>query len=166
MKFEESFDFDHRASTIMRMFGDKDYYLRKYQRLGGREPRLVDCQNSDGRFSITVRHTLDPEAMPFPDFIKKRIGDRLLLRQTDAWQIDACTGRIEIDIESTPVHTSIDLQLVDRDAGARLKLAFDIRAEVPLIGRKIERSVAGPMTRRMYADLEESRRLAADYERI
>lgn len=163
MKFEESFDFDHRASTVMRMFGDEAYYERKYQRLGGRPPEVLDCQRGDGRFSITVRHMLDPEAMPFPDFMKKRIGDRLVLRQTDAWQLDAHTGRIEIDIRSTPVHISIDLQLVDREPGARLKLAFDIRADVPLLGRKIERAVAEPITRRMRADLEESRRLAADY---
>lgn len=163
MKFEESFDFDHRAATIMQMFSDKDYYVRKYRRLGGPEPELVDCQSDEGRFSITVRHGLDPSAMPLPGFMKKRIGNRLVLRQTDAWQIDARTGRIEIDIESTPAHISIDLQLIDRDTGARLNLAFDIRADVPLVGKKIERAVSEPIIRRMRADLEESARLAADY---
>lgn len=163
MKFEESFDFDHSAAVIMRMFSDQDYYVRKYERLGGAMPEVVDYQSSEERFSITVRHTLDPQTMPFPDFMKKRIGDGLVLRQVDAWQINARTGRIEIDIASTPVHINIDLQLVDRDAGARLKLAFDIRAHVPLIGRKVERAVAGPITRRMHTDLEESKCMATDY---
>ncbi len=163
MKFEESFDFDHSAAVIMRMFTDKDYFLRKYERLGGAAPELIDCQSDEDRFSITVRHALDAQTMPFPDFIKKRLGDRIMLRQTDAWQIKARTGRIEIDIESTPVDIDIDMQLVDRDAGARLKLAFDIHADVPLVGKKVERSIAEPITRRMHADLVESKRMAADY---
>ena len=29
MKFEETFDFDHSAATMMRMFTDQDYFLHK-----------------------------------------------------------------------------------------------------------------------------------------
>ncbi len=163
MKFEESFDFDHSAAVIMRMMTDKDYFLRKYERLGGAIPELIDCRSDEERFSIIVRHALDVQTMPFPDFIKKRLGDRIMLRQTDAWQIQARTGRIEIDMESTPVDIDIDMQLVDRDAGARLKLAFGIHAHVPLVGKKVERSIAEPITRRMHADLVESKHMAANY---
>lgn len=163
MKFEETFDFDHDVATVMRMFCDKEHYLKKYARLGGREPKVVDCSRDDARFTITVRHALEADQLSFPDFVKKRMGDSLLLRQTDIWKIPSRSGRIDVDIQRTPVEIGIDLRLHDRAGGARLELAFDINAGIPLIGGRIENAIAGPMTQRMRRDLEVSREIAADY---
>lgn len=163
MKFEESFDFDHDLDTILTMFSDKAYYLQKYERLGNAMPELIDSQGGEDHFSITVRHALDAQQMAFPDFIKKRIGDHLMLRQTDAWTLSQRSGRIVIDIEHTPVEITIDMALVDNSGNARLKLAFDIDAHVPLLGSKVEKSIAGPITRRMHRDLRVTNEMAADY---
>ena len=103
MKFEETFDFDYPAEVMLRMFTDQDYFLDKYERLGGRKPELVDSQKTDDRFSITVRHALDANKLSFPDIIKKRVGDRIMLRQTDVWNVASQSGRIDIDIEKAPV---------------------------------------------------------------
>src|SRR5699024_7556608 len=143
---------------------DSAFYHEKYRRLGGQQPEFLDTQRDDGRFSISVRHTLATDELPLPDFVSKRVGGHLTLHQTDVWQLATRTGRIEIDIESTPLNMGIDLQLVERDAGARLILAFDIHADVPLLGKRIERAVAEPMTRRMRHDLEETARMAPEYQ--
>lgn len=162
-QFEDTFDFDCGAATIMRMFSDRNYYLDKYRRLPGDEPEFVDDSHDDDHYSISVRHTLEMNELPLPDFAQKRVGRQVMLNQTDAWQITTRTGRVEIDIESTPVSIVIDMQLLERDAGSRLTLAFDIRADVPLIGRKIETAMADPIKRRLHADLEETARMAGDY---
>ena len=164
MKFEETFDFDHSAATMMRMFTDQDYFLHKYERLGGgRKPELVDTQKSDTRFSITVRHALDANKLSFPDIVRKRIGDRVMLRQTDVWEIAKQSGRIDIDIEKTPVDIAIDLRLSEHDGKARLTLNFDIDAQVPLVGGKIEKAIAGPITDRFHRDMVLSNEMASDY---
>lgn len=163
MKFEEIFDFDHPASTMMRMFADQDYFLNKYERLGGRKPELIDCRKSDDRFSITVRHALDAAKLSFPEIIKKRVGDRIMLRQTDVWNIPERRGRIDIDIEKAPVKITIDLNLSEHDGKARLTLGFDIDAQIPLLGSKIEKSVAGPITERLHRDMMLSNEMASDY---
>lgn len=163
MKFEESFDFDHGVDTVARMFGDRDYYVAKYERLGGRSPEIVACDRAGDRFSITVRHALEAATMSLPDLLKKRIGNQLVLEQTDVWQLDAGHGRIAIDIEKTPVAIAIDLRLRDNRGTARLDLRFDIDAEVPLLGSKIEKAVAEPITRRVRDDLEVSRAMAGAY---
>ena len=106
---------------------------------------------------------LEAAAMSLPDLLRKRIGSRLILEQTDVWQLDAGHGRIDIDIEKTPVAITIDLRLRDDRGTARLDLRFDIDAEVPLLGSKIEKAVAEPITRRVRDDLEVSRAMAADY---
>ena len=163
MKFEETFDFDHSVETVMNMFTDETYFLAKYERMGGRKPELVNCDKKDDHFSITVRHALDASKLSFPEIIQKRIGDRLMLRQTDAWDIPRRSGRIDIDIEKTPVDIKIDMRLTDDSGKARLKLAFDIDAQVPLLGSKIEKAIAGPITQRFKHDMKISNKMAGDY---
>lgn len=163
MKFEETFDFDYPAEVILRMFGDKDYYLAKYARMGGDAPEVLDTREGSDEFLITVRHALDAANMKFPDFIKSRIGDSLYLKQTDAWQLNSARGRIDIDIEKAPVDIRADMHLADRDNGSRMTLAFEIKASVPLIGGKIEKAVAGPISRHTQKDLKLTNQMAADY---
>lgn len=163
MKFEETFDFDYPADVIMRMFGDKDYYLAKYQRMGGNAPELLDHKESADTFEITVRHALDAANLKFPDFIKSRIGDSLYLKQTDTWHASRKSGRIDIDIEKAPVDVRIDMMLADRDSGSRMTMNFDIKAGIPLIGGKIEKAVAGPMTKYTLRDLALTNKMASDY---
>ncbi len=164
MKFEETFDFDHDADTVLRMFTNEAYYMDKYERLAGRKPKLLDSEKTDSEFSITVRHALDATKLSFPDMLKKRMGDHILLRQTDRWVMAKYSGRIDIDIEKAPVDISIDLKLAENGTGkSRLTLSFDIDAKVPLLGSKIEKAIAGPITQRTKKDLALSNEMASDY---
>jgi|GEM_PF-969421 len=163
MKFEQAFDFDYSADVIFRMFTDQDYFLEKYERLSNREPRLLNCDSDDDRFSITVRHVLDAAMLEFPDILAKRVGDRVTLRQTDVWERTGRTGRVDIDIEKSPVEIVVDMQLIERKGKARLELAFDITANIPLIGKQVEKAVKGPISRYMQQDLQLSNEMAAAY---
>ena len=163
MKFEETFDFDYPAETILKMFGDKDYYLKKYERMGGDAPEVLDTKAEGDKFSITVRHALDASRMSFPDFIKSRLGDSLYLKQTDAWQLDQARGRIDIDIEKAPVAIHADMHLENQGSGSRMTLAYEIDASIPLIGGKVEKAVAGPIAKHTKKDLKITNEMAADY---
>lgn len=163
MQFEDSFDFEYSASAIMRMYSDRDYFVKKYRALDGCEPEVLDCREEGERFSITVRHPLDANELPLPDFLRKRAGNRLMLHQTDAWHIPTRTGRVEIEFESLPVAIGIDMHLVERDAGARHHLTFDVKADIPLLGKKLEGAMQEPLKHQMHVDLEQTSRLAADY---
>lgn len=163
MKFQETYDFDHGSDIILRMFTDRDFYLRKYERMGGAEPDIVDCVEDTEQFSITVRHALDASKMKLPDLIKSRIGDHLMLRQTDRWQASIRHGRIDIAIEKAPATVSIDMRLADVDGQARLTLDFNVSVSIPLVGGRVEKAIAEPMTRHLRKDLQISNRIAADY---
>lgn len=164
MKFEETFDFDHDADTVLRMFTTEAYYMDKYEQLGGRKPKVLESEKTDNEFLITVRHALDATKLSFPDLLKKRMGDHILLRQTDRWVVDQSAGRIDIDIEKAPVDIAIDLKLAENGPGkSRLTLTFDIDARVPLLGSKIEKAIAGPITQRTRKDLALSNEIAGNY---
>ncbi len=163
MKFQETYDFDYDSDTILRMFTDRDYYIKKYERLGGSHPDIVDCNEDAERFTVTIRHSLDASKLNFPDFIKRQIGDRLRLRQVDSWQVSTQKGRIVIDMEKIPASITIDMDLTDDGGKAHLTLDFDIKVAIPLIGGRAEKAIAGPMTRHMRKDLAVSNKLAAGY---
>jgi len=163
MKFEETFDFDHPADTMLRMFSDKEYYLAKYEKMGGNRPEVLDTQVAGDDFSITVRHALDAANLKFPDFLKSRIGDSLYLKQTDSWKTSKNQGRIQIEIEKTPVKIDMQLSLADTGETSQLTIKGEIKASVPLIGGKIEKAVEGPITKHTRKDLILSNKMAADY---
>src|SRR5699024_6651678 len=100
-----------------------------------------------------------------PDFARKSVGSQVVLKQTDSWQIESRVGRIDVAFESKPISTCIDMHLETRGAGSRLKLAFDIQADVPLIGKKVEKALAEPLQRRMHDDLKVTADMAGDYAR-
>lgn len=163
MKFDQTYDFDYGADIIFVMFTDQDYFLGKYERLSGRKPRLIRCTDDGTHFSITVRHVLDAAIFELPELVTKRIGDRLTLHQSDTWQRADQTGRVDIEFEKSPVEIAIDMKLIERKGKARLTLAFDINAQVPLFGKHIEEAIQGPMTRYMQQDLQLSNEMAVAY---
>lgn len=163
MKFEQTFDFDYPADVVLRMFGDREYYLAKYERMGGDRPEVIDSQAAGPDFSITVRHALDAANLKFPDFLKSRIGDKLYLRQTDSWNLAKQHGRIQIEIEKTPVKIDMQLTLADKGESSQLTIQGEIKAAIPLIGGKIEKAVEGPITKHTRKDLIVSNKMAADY---
>ena len=162
MKFQESHDFDQDAATVLAMFCDRDYYDRKYEKLGG-SSEILDCDDAGDPFSITVRHALDASKMKLPDFLRKRIGDCLYLHQTERWYKNSHRGRIDIDIEKTPATIAIDMALTNTGNGARITLDFDIRVAIPLVGGKAEKAIAGPITRHVHRDMQISNDMADEY---
>lgn len=163
MQFEETFDFDCSAATIMRMFGDGDFYREKYRRMGSPQPEFVETQCANGCFSISMRHDLDTSAFTLPALARKRLGNRVELTQDERWYLDDRSGHMDIHTASMPVEASIDLRVLERESGARLILHFDVRARLPVFASKVEKAVADGLLRRMRDELEETARMAPNY---
>lgn len=163
MQFEDQFDFDASADAVMQVLTQPACYVEKYRHLRGPAPQVVEHHGDAERFTITLQHTLAAEQLSLPAIARKYLGQQLTLEQTDSWQLASRRGRIDIDLAGAPVCIGVDLQLLEHEAGARLILAFDVRANVPLFGHKIERALEGPIAHRMRADLEQTARMAREY---
>ncbi|NNC22670.1 DUF2505 domain-containing protein [Salinisphaera sp. USBA-960] len=162
MKFQDRFAFDHPVARMMHVFTDVDYYRRKYDRLGG-NPAIESSADDGDRFEIVVRHELDTSGSKIPDLLRKRIGDRLNLRQQEIWTRSNRTGRVHIDVVGAPASAELVLHLRDAGDGAELHLDFDIEVAIPLVGSRVEKGIAGPITRHMHKDLRLTNKMAADY---
>lgn len=162
MKFDDKHSFDKPAATVIRMFGDRAYFERKYQQVGAWDIEVLDHQKTDQRFSITVRYTIKSEA-GLPDFAKKFIGDSSVITQTDAWDLVKKTGRIDAEIKGAPVKVSAEMTLKDEGQGAANQLKWTVSCGIPLLGGKLEKIVAEDIQAKSRNDLSVSRKLLADY---
>ncbi len=162
MNFKEFYYFDHPATRMMRVFTDPDYYSRKYDRLGGKP--WIEASHDDGdRFEILVHHQLDTSGSKIPDLLRKRIGDRLGLRQREIWTRSTQNGHVHIDVANAPASADLALRLSDIPQGSQLLLEFNIEVSIPFVGSRVEKGIAGPITRHMHKDLQVTNDMAASY---
>jgi hypothetical protein len=108
------------------------------------------------RYDVTIesagagRRTRTHQTLPaeVPDFVRKLIGQHIELDETITWGEASpdCSrsGARHFDVQGAPVALRGTIQLVPESGGAATRQVVDaeLKASVPLIGRKIEEAAA------------------------
>lgn len=162
MQFNDKHSFDQPAASVIKMFSDKAYFERKYKDLGFREIEVLEHSVDAKRFRIKVRYTAKSDAA-IPDFAKKFLGDSNVVTQTDAWDIEKKTGRIDAEIRGVPVKVFADMALKDEGAGSANTLKWNLNCGIPFIGGKLEEVVAGDIKAKSKLDQAKSREILKSY---
>lgn len=162
MQFTDKHSFDKPAAAVLKMFADKAYFERKYRELGFGNVEVLEHSADAKRFRIKVRYTA-PNSAPLPDFAKKFLGETNTIVQSDTWDLDRKTGRLEAEIKGVPVKVSADMKLADEGAGSANTLKWTLSCGIPFIGGKLEEVVAGDIKAKGKADLAKSRDILKSY---
>lgn len=162
MQFNDRHTFDKPAATVIKMFSDRAYFERKYQALGFRSVEVLEHSNNGGKFRIKVRYSA-PNSAPLPDFAKKFLGETNVVTQTDTWDIERKTGRLEAEIRGVPVKVNAAMALKDEARGCVNTLKWDLSCGIPFVGGKLEEVVAGDIRAKSKADNDKSRELLQGY---
>jgi hypothetical protein len=108
------------------------------------------------RYDVTIesagagRRTRTHQTLPaeVPDFVRKLIGQHIELDETITWgeasPDGSRSGALHVDVQGAPVALRGTIQLVPESGGAATRQVVDaeLKASVPLIGRKIEEAAA------------------------
>ena len=162
MQFNDKHTFDRPASVVLKMFSDRVYFERKYKELGFANVEVLEHVADGRRFRIKVRYAARSDA-PIPEFAKRFLGDTNVVTQTDSWDLEKKTGRLEAEIRGVPVKASAEMTLKDDGAGATNALKWNVTCGIPLIGGKLEQVVAGDIQAKSKADQAKSRELLKGY---
>ena len=162
MRFDEKHTFDRPAAAVLKMFSDKAYFEKKYAALGYRNIEVLEHKADAKKFRIKVRYTA-PNSAPVPDFAKKFLGETNVVTQTDAWDLDRRTGRLEAEIRGVPVKVAADMKLADEGAGSANALKWSLDCGIPFVGGKLEQLVAADIRSKAQGDLATSRELLKAY---
>src|SRR5258708_6534461 len=162
MQFNEKHTFDQPAATVLRMFSDRAYFEKKYQALGYRNIEVLEHSADARRFRIKVRYSA-PNSAPVPDFAKKFLGENNVVTQSDTWDLDKKTGRLEAEIKGVPVKVAADMKLADEGGGSANTLKWNLSCGIPLIGGKLEQIVGSDIQNKAKTDLARTREILKNY---
>src|SRR5690349_6914500 len=162
MQFNDKHTFDKPAATVLKMFSDKAYFERKYREFGYADIKVLEHTVDAKRFRIKVQYVA-PNSAPIPDFAKKFLGQTNTVTQSDTWDLEKKTGRLEAEIKGVPVKVGADMKPADEGAGSSNTLKWNLSCGIPLLGGKLEQIVASDIQSRAKGDLAKSREILKSY---
>lgn len=162
MKEQHKAEFPRNADTVLRMFTDQEYFLKKYALCGATNIELLNVSHQGDQFRIEVKRDV-PADVPVPGFAKKFVADTMSVTQKDSWDTAARTGRLDIHIKGVPAKIVCLMELVDGGDTSTLVLNFEVTASVPLIGKKVERLLMDDIVQKFEADTAAGVELLANY---
>src|SRR5689334_6459152 len=162
MQFNDKHSFDKPAATVLKMFSDKAYFERKYKELGFKDIQVLEHSSDGKKFRIKVRYAA-PNSAPVPDFAKKFLGETNLVTQTDTWDLEKKTGRLEAEIKGVPVKVGADMKLADEGAGSSNTLKWNLSCGIPLLGGKLEQIIGSDIQSKAKTDIAKSREILKGY---
>jgi hypothetical protein len=143
MKISETVDYPASPDDVFAMLTDERFQARKCEEVGSLSHDVAVSQAGGATRVVTKR---DLPTQDLPDFAKSLIGPRLTITETYEWAAangdGSRTGDLTVELGGAPVTLRAKLGLAPSGAGTRMSLDGDLKASVPLIGGKIEKSAA------------------------
>lgn len=158
MKLHENLRVPLSAERTAEMYADPAYAEHRRRSLGAES---VDARvEGEPARAFTVTTDLVMPTAGIPDMVKRFVGDRVTVRETQVWQAPSSDGsrrgRTELVVLGAPASMQARLALEpDGDGASTVDIDGDLVAAVPLLGRKIEQS-ALPYVRQVLAAEEKA----------
>lgn len=162
MKYEQKQGFDQPSAKVIKMFGDRKYFERKYAELGFKNVEVLEHEVKGDQFTIRIRYTASAD-VPLPDFAKRLVPSEMNIVQRDSWDLKKKTGRLEVEVRSVPIKIGAAMRLTDEGKGSANVLSWEVSCGIPLIGGKLEKLLIADIQAKADADLAASRKILADY---
>jgi hypothetical protein len=161
-QYEERQAFDQPVETVLKMFTDRAYFERKYAASGAWDIQVLEHELSGERFRIKCSYQRKPDT-EVPAVAKRFIGESVHVTQEDIWDLGSRSGQLAIEIRHAPIRMQAQMKLVPEQGGSCNVLNWTMHCPVPLIGGKMEQTLAREMRDKAAADLAISRSLLAAY---
>lgn len=162
MQEQHKASFPKGADTVLKMFTDQNYFLKKYEITGATNIELLNVEHEGDHFSIEVKRDV-PADVPLPGFAKKLVSETMSVTQKDSWNTAKRTGRLDIHIKGVPADIHCDMELLDEGDSSTLMLNFSVTASIPLIGKKVERLLLDDIVHKTESDSAAGVELLAGY---
>jgi hypothetical protein len=140
LKAELRYDADPHA--VFAMLTDTGFQEAKLEATKALSHEVDVALRSDGGAVITSRRTMPTDRVP--DMVRSAVGQTLEIVQVEEWGPAGAdggrSGTLHVEIRKAPVRLTGTLQLRAAGQGTLELVEGDLKAAVPLIGGKIERS--------------------------
>jgi Protein of unknown function (DUF2505) len=155
MKISAILDYAATPSEVFAMLSDEDFQARKCIATGALSHSVSVSAQGDRTVIVSNR---DLPTDGFPDFVKRLVGTTLAITETQDWGPagpgGARQGRLTVNIAGAPIDLAGTLSLAPDGQGSVESVEGDLKATIPLIGGKIEKSAAPAIESAIRAERE------------
>jgi hypothetical protein len=142
MRLVSHFDFPAPAHRVAELLGDEDVIKAAATSLDSTDARVTVSGSPQDRFTVAVRRSLP--VVVLPDALKPLMPRGMEIRQAAVWEPPTADGgrdgTVAAEVAGAPVEVTGAFRLVNTPTGSTMTCSAEIRASVPLFGRKIEQA--------------------------
>ena len=154
--------FDAPADAVHDALVDHDYLAARLKELGGKDSALITHDVDGDTATIGLRQGVPVEFLP--SVVRRFTGDDLVLDRTERWRRRDAGGwmaDVEVTVRGLPGSIAGTEEITDSGAGSELVLHGTATVPVPMVGGRIEGSVAGQVAELLGFESEFTRRWLA-----
>jgi uncharacterized protein DUF2505 len=147
----ESFTYDAPVDAVIGMFGDSGATVARYESLGHRDVKIVECDAQSESLRVVCSRVVDVD---LPSFAKKVLKPTNTMCQTDEWRRrddGSWQGTWDVDVQGAPVRISGTMKLASSDGKTLHEIGLRVEVKVPIVGGRIADWVAKGDARRSLA---------------
>ncbi|MGO1318504.1 MAG: DUF2505 domain-containing protein [Cellulomonadaceae bacterium] len=125
------------------MFADRAFIEHKSAHSPARIEDVVITGSPDAELTVTVRRSI--AAAQIPAQARAFVGERLELRQVEAWSTPSGPGRhgtVVLEVTGVPVRMTGTVSLAPDADGSVLRYDGEIKASIPLFGAAVAQAAA------------------------
>jgi hypothetical protein len=143
MRIENEISYPAAPAAVSTMTFDPGFQERKCEATGA-VAWTVDVTEAGIATRVTTMREMPTDQ--FPDFVKSMVGARLKINEVDEWGAPGADGRrqgtITVTVSGAPLKFTGTLMLEPTADGSRAVIAGELKANIPLVGGRIEQAAA------------------------
>ena len=145
MKIERSMHNDIPLADLFEMICTKGYQERKCVDAGALSFEVTVTRTADG---AVIKAKRKMPTVGFPALLRKFVPAGVVSTETATWGPAAADGSrtadLHVSFHGTPASMKGTIRMVSEGAGSSVLIDAELRANVPLVGSKVER-IAAPI---------------------
>lgn len=148
-RIEHRAEFDHPLDQVRSAMTSKDALTEQLAEIGGPDAALLDYQETATGVRYTLRQGVPAEKLP--SAVRGLHPGDLTVQRAQSWEFDtdAATGTAHAHVSGVPGDITATTTLAARDGKTEWRVTGEVKVKIPLIGGKLERTIADNVVRLM-----------------
>jgi hypothetical protein len=145
---QHSTEFAYPVEKVLAAIADEESVRGRLAAIGGHNAKLVDYQRSPDAVRYTVQQGIPAEKLP-PVVRKIHAGD-LIVKRTQEWRTRSdgtVVGTGSAHVSGVPGSIQVNTALTSHGSGSKLQVTGQVQVSIPLVGGKIEQTIAEQVVR-------------------
>lgn len=129
--------YDFGVDKVYEAFCEPDFYRAKFEAIGNRNVEILSFDQTQSGLVFRIRRDVRLEV---PRMLRSALGEWNTVTQTEEWQATDAGYRSEFELSSAlaPIRIGGEMLLSGGANESTNDIATEIKAQVPLIGGKLE----------------------------